>query len=126
MVSAEHCTKLPGITQGDDSSGDSGEHYGPEKAEEEATGSVMPRRPKPKVSRKVASKGKGRQLEKRHDEGELSKLPDMPLDVLYQVSPRINSIPMTGCLMISLAFADIRFRPPDGSTAGVVDQQGFS
>ena len=98
MVLAEQCTRSPGITQGDDSSGDNGERHGPETSENEVTASVTARGPKLKASRKVASGRKGKRPEKRRGEGELSKLPDAPLDILYEVSPRINPVTDDGVL----------------------------
>ena len=98
MVSAERCARSPRITQGDGSSGGNGEHYGPERSDEEATSSVTAPGPKPKASRKVASKRKEKQPKKLRDEGELSKLPSMPLDILYEVSPRIDPVTDGGIL----------------------------
>jgi len=71
---------------------DNGEYYGPEKAENGAIGPVTTRGSKPNASREAASKREGRQLEKRRGEGKCSKLPDMPLDILYGVSPRFNPV----------------------------------
>lgn len=92
MAPAEQRTESPGITEGDDLSGDNREHNGPEKAEKEATGSVMAHGHKPEALGKVASKRKGKQPKKHRDEGGLSKLPDMPLDILYEVRPGVNSV----------------------------------
>ena len=119
MVLAEQCAKSLGITQGDGSSEDT------EKTEKEAVGSVTAHEPKPRASGKAASKRKGNQPEKHHGRGELSLLPDIPLDVLYEVSPRIDSVTDDGWITTPLVFADICFHPPDGSTTGVMDQQGF-
>ena len=80
--------KLPQIVQGGASSGGSGKYYSPEKG---GSGSVTARGLKSGTWRKVASRQKEKQPEKRHN-GMLSKLPDMPLDVLYEVSFRIISV----------------------------------
>jgi hypothetical protein len=88
MVSARRNTKPPQITQGGVSSGGSGGDYGLEK---EGSGSVIARRTKSRASGKASSKQKGKQPEGRRNTGKLSKLPDMPLDVLYEVGYGINS-----------------------------------
>lgn len=51
-----------------------------------------PRGPKSRASESITSKQKGKQPGKRRDAGNLSRLPDMPLDVMYDVSYRIVSI----------------------------------
>jgi len=53
-------------------------------------------------------------------------LPDMPFDVLYDVSRRtISTANDPGALTYSMP-TDILSRPPDGSAANVVDQQDLS
>ena len=88
MVSAWWNAKSPQIAQGDVSPGGSGKYYDPER---DGSGSVTAQGPKSGASRKVTSRQKGKQSEKRRDVGMLSKLPDMPLDILYEVSSRIIS-----------------------------------
>lgn len=66
-------------------SSDSGEDYDPEK---EPSCSVVTRGSKSRTARKATVKEKGKQPEKRRNAGKLSRLPDMPLDVLYEVSYR--------------------------------------
>ena len=90
MASAWWSMKSPQIAQGDLSSGDSGKYW---DQEEGGSGSVPARGPKSGASRRVASRQKGKQPEKRRNVGMLSKLPDMPLDILYEVSSGI--IPIT-------------------------------
>jgi hypothetical protein len=75
------------IFREDVSSGDSGEDYD----SEEGLGSVTRGGRESGASRIVTSKQKGKQPEKRRNAGKLSKLPGMPLDVLYEVSPRFDS-----------------------------------
>ena len=89
MASAWWNTKSLQIAQGDVYSGGGGKHYNPEK---EGSGSVTAQGPKSGTSRKVASRRKGKQSEKGRNVGMLSKLPDMPLDILYEVSSRIISV----------------------------------
>ena len=90
MASAWWDTKSPQIAQGVVSSGDSGKCWDPEEG---GSGSVPARGPKSGASRRVASRQKGKQPEKRRNVGMLSKLPDMPLDIVYEVSSGI--IPIT-------------------------------
>ena len=70
-------------------SGDSGEDYDPE---EKGSGHSMAQKPKPRTSAKATSKQKGKQRGGRCNVGKLSKLLDMPLDTLYEVSHRIISV----------------------------------
>ena len=96
MVSASQRTESVGVAQVDPPSGDGGEHHRPEKAEKESTSSVTVREPKSRASRKAATKRKGKQPDKRRGEGDLSKLPDMPLDIMYEVSLRISPVTSDG------------------------------
>ena len=89
MTPAWWSPKLPQIAHGGTSSGGSGKHYGPEK---DGSGSVTAQGLKSGTWRKAASRQKEKQPEKRCNAGMLSKLPDMPLDVLYEVSFRIISV----------------------------------
>ena len=86
MVSKQS-TKLHRIVREDLPSGDSGEDYDPE---EKGSGHSMAQ--KPRTSAKATSKQKGKQRGGRRNVGKLSKLPDMPLDILYEVSHRIISV----------------------------------
>ena len=88
MASAWWNAKSPQIAQGDVSPGGSGKYYDPER---DGSGSITAQGPKSGASRKVTSRQKGKQSEKRRDVGMLSKLPDMPLDILYEASHRIIS-----------------------------------
>ena len=85
MVSKQS-TKLHRIVREDLPSGDSGEDYDPE---EKGSGHSMAQ--KPRTSAKATSKQKGKQRGGRRNVGKLSKLPDMPLDILYEASHRIIS-----------------------------------
>jgi hypothetical protein len=85
MVSTRQSTKY---RRGDVTPGDSGEDY----CSEEGSGSIAVRGPKSRTSRKATSKKEGKQPVKRRRAGKLSKLPDMPLDILYEVSYGINSV----------------------------------
>ena len=62
------------------------ENYNPEG---EGSDPSMTRRPTP---REGTSKQKGKQRGGRRNTGKLSKLPDMPLDILYEVSYRTISV----------------------------------
>ena len=65
-----------------------GVDYDPEK---QGSGSVKPRPEGPK-SKTPGTEQEGKQSRKNPSAGALSVLPDMPLDVLYDVSCRIVSI----------------------------------
>ena len=99
MVSTRQSTKH---RRGDASPGDSGEDY----CSEEGSGSVAVRGPKSRTSRKATPKQKGKQPGKRRRAGKLSKLPDMPLDILYEVSYGINSV---DCDKVDDGFGDCRY-----------------
>jgi len=117
MLPTRQSTRLRQIAQENVSRGDEDEDY---DSEEERSRPVTKRGPKPKAPRKVASKWKGKQPEKRRNAGKLSKLPDMPLDILHEVSYRTNSVAEHGLLItIRSAFADILSCLPEGSTADV-------
>ena len=58
--------------------------------------SVAAQRLESRASKKAVSKQKGKQPEKRRIAGKLSKLPDMPLDILYEVRRRINPATLYG------------------------------
>ena len=92
MVSAQRNTKSPQIFQEDVSSSDSDEDY--HSAEDSR--SVMTGGNKSRTSRTTTSKQKGKQPQKRRYAGKLSKLLDMPLDVLYEVSHRTDSFTEDG------------------------------
>ena len=81
-------TKSPQTVRGI-TSGDIGKDDDPEKR---GLPSFPTRGPKPGASGKTTSKRKG----KRRDVGKLSRLPDMPLDIIYDVSYRIVSIANDG------------------------------
>lgn len=50
-------------------------------------------RPKPRApTRDLTSNEKEKQPERRRNAGKLSRLPDMPLDILYEVCHRTDSI----------------------------------
>jgi len=108
------------IAQDDVSRGD-----GDEDCDSEEGGSrpVTKIGPIPKVPRKAASEWKGKQPEKYRDAGKLSKLPDMPLDILYDVSYRTNATTEESLLTtIHPVFADILSCSPEGSTADIAGQ----
>ena len=67
--------------------GDSGEVHRSEEADPDPL--TARRSGKPRAPGKVTSKQKGKRREGRRNAGKLSKLPDMPLDILYEVSHRI-------------------------------------
>lgn len=98
MVLASQCAKSAGVGQGSISSEDGVELHGPEKAEKGGTTSIMARGPKSRASRETVPKRKEKQPERRHGGGELSMLPGMPLDILYEVSPGINPASSDGML----------------------------
>ena len=77
--------------------GNGGDDY---DAEEESLGPPKARRPKPRASGKEASKEKGKQRRGRRNAGRLSKLPDMSLDILYEVSYGISSVTDDGVIMV--------------------------
>lgn len=91
MLSVQQKKKLRQTTHGDVSYDDSDEDYDPEEG---GSRSVTEKgsESSTKASRKTASKRKGKQPEKRRNAGKLSKLPDMPLDILYEVSYTAYSI----------------------------------
>jgi hypothetical protein len=120
MASAQRVTKPPQTVRGGIPSDGSDGDCNPEK---ESSGPVTARRPKSRASRKSSSKQNGEQPKNRHDGGKLSKLPGMPLDVLHDVSCRVD--PVTNSGMMHLAFSDIFFCPSDGSTENFVGQQGL-
>ena len=99
MVSTRRSTKVRQVSLEDDNSGDRGKNHGPE----EGSGPLAAQRPKPRASGKAASKQKG----KRCNAAKLSKLPDMPLDVLYEVSYRI--VFLTDDTVCNDAFGVCRF-----------------
>ena len=95
MSLAQRSATSSQIAQGGGFSGGSGECY-----DSEGEGSVTKREARSKVSRKPTSKQKGKQTAKHREAGKLSKLPDMPLDVLYEVKDRILSSLTTGSMII--------------------------
>ena len=120
MASARRNATLPQIPQGGVFSGDSGKAHDPET---KSSGSATSRGPKSRASRKAASKQKGKQPNKRRRNiGKLSKLPGMPLDVLYEVSHRIISDPDDGvcdnvfgiyrCSLFSTRCISCKYRGP--------------
>lgn len=86
MVSTQQSTESYQVVGEGGPPGDSGEDYDPE----ESSGPLAARRPKPRLSGKGAPKQKGKQCGGRRYVGRLSRLPDMPLDILYEV--RIISV----------------------------------
>ena len=77
--------------------------------------------PKSRALKTSISKKSGNQSGECHNAGELSRLPDLPLDVLYEVRHGIISVTDNGVDRDdSLAFTDILPRLPDGSVAHVV------
>jgi len=82
MDSVQRSTKPPDIAQ-DLPFGISGEDHGPE---ERSSSSITARGQKTTASRKVTSRGGGEQPEECRNVGELSRLPDIPLDILYEVT----------------------------------------
>ena len=116
MPPARQNTKSRQIAQDDAFRGD-GEDY---DLEEGGSCSVTKRGSKSKAPRKVASKWKGKQSEKHNNVGKLSKLPDMPLDILYEVSYRTSS-ETEECLLTTIhsAFTDVLSSSPKGSSADV-------
>jgi len=112
------------VVQEDTSASDSGEDYHPE---EDGPDSVVARGPKSRASTRTTSKQKGKQHQKRRNAGKLSRLPDMPLDILYEVSHRTKYIIYDGVPEpMDLMFADILPRSSGGPTADVVGQQALS
>ena len=73
---------MHGTVREDVSCGDSDEDYDPD---EKRSRPATERGSKSRASKKVASKQKGKRPEKRRKAVKLSKLPDMPLDILYEV-----------------------------------------
>jgi len=78
------------------SSGDISKDYDLEKWSSASL--PAPRGPKSRASGITTSKQKGKQPGKRRDAGKLSRLPDMPLDVMYDVSYRIVSVASGGII----------------------------
>lgn len=97
MPLAQRSATSSQIAQGGGSSGGSGECY---DSEGEGEGSVTKREARSKVSRKPTSKQKGKETAKHREAGKLSKLPDIPLDVLYEVKDRILPSLTTGSMII--------------------------
>jgi len=120
MVSAQRSSKrLRTARNGRSSGGGSGDQEpGPEAS---GLSSGKTRGPKSGASGAAAPKENGKQPWRHNDVGELSKLLEMPLDVLYEVSPGIVSVADDG-IKIHFAFADIISCPSVGSTADVMDQ----
>lgn len=58
------------------------------------------------------------------DAGKLSKLPDMPLDILYEVS--YNPVSANSIDGDTFDVTDFLSCPSNGPTAGVMDQQDLS
>jgi len=87
MLSAQRNTKSRQIFREDVSSGDSDEDYD----SGDDSRSVTTGGNKPRALRTTTLKQKGKQPQKRRYAGKLSKLLDMPLDVLYEVSHRTDS-----------------------------------
>lgn len=83
MSPAQQTTGPQHIVRGNTSSLDGGEDN-PQEHSRSVTAKF-------KAPKKVASKQKGKQPKKNRNTAKLSKLPDMPLDILYDVSYRINS-----------------------------------
>ena len=59
---------------------------------EESGSSTTCQRPKTRAPRDLTSNEKEKQPERRRNAGKLSRLPDMPLDILYEVCHRTCSI----------------------------------
>ena len=93
MVSTRQSTKRRQTVREGAHLGDSGEDYDPG---DESSGLPKARRPKPRASGKGTSEQKGKQRGGRRNAGRLSKLPDMPLDILYEVSGGIVPSLTTG------------------------------
>ena len=88
MVSSRS-TKPHQVVREDSPSGDGGEGCGPERG----PSSVTTRGPKSRASRKATStQQKGKQPERCRNVGRLSKLPDMSLDILSDVSYRVTPV----------------------------------
>ena len=88
MVSTRRNAKIHQIVQGVpcDDSGEDCDHDGL------GSSSVTAQRPGSRAPKKAVSKQKG----KHRIAGKLSKLPDMPLDILYEVRHRIYSVALDG------------------------------
>ena len=93
MVSAPRTAKSCDMVQGDVSSDNSGKDYDPEK---EGSDSVTDDGPKARASGTATWRGKGKRPGKRRSKGELSMLPEMPLDILCEVSSRTNPVTNNG------------------------------
>ena len=90
MGPVQRCTKSPRIARGVVPSSERSRSHDPDK---EGSGSVTTQGSRSRDPRKATLKRKWKQPEKLRNAGKLSKLPDMPLDVLYEVSYR--TIPAT-------------------------------
>jgi len=119
MVSTRQGRKPRQVIRESTPSGDSGEDHDPD---EERLDPVTARRPKSRAPEQITQKQKGKRPEKRRNARKLSKLLDMPLDVLYEVSYRFTSV-TDG--MHADASVDILSFPSRGSTANVVGQQNL-
>jgi len=81
----------------------------------EGSDSVAARGPKSIAPIKATPKKKGKQPEKCRNAGKLSRLPDMPSDVLYEVGHRTGYITHDGIpQLMHSAFTDILSRSPGG------------
>jgi len=116
MVSTRRGTKSREVIQEVVSSGDCGEDY-------ERSGPASSRSPKSKPSIKPISKQKGKQPGGRRNVGKLSRLPIIPLDVLYEV---IYGLIYVADGTPADVFADIPPCPSSGFTTDVMDQQSLS
>ena len=127
MTSARWNGKSPQAVQSGVSSGVIDKDYDLEKR---SSVSDIARAHKSRSEGKDISKQRGKQPGKLRNAGKLSKLPDMPIDIMYDVSyslMRFVSIASDGrCAMTHRTFSDILFCPPDGSATNVVDDQGPS
>ena len=63
---------------------------------------------------------KGKQQEKRRKKAKLSMLPEMPVDILYEVR---GTLPQ-GVVVDAITLPDIFSRPPEGSNAHLLDGKG--
>ena len=98
------------------------EDYGPK----DASHSVATRGRKSTAPTTATLKRKGKQPGKRRNAGKLSKLPNMPLDILYDVSHKVDSF--TDDRIDNHPFngdADTLSRSPVGPTTDIASQQGI-
>lgn len=122
MRLAKLSTKFPQTVRGV-TSGDIGKDEDPEKR---GSAAFSARGPKFRVSGNTASKKKWKHPGTRRDAGRLSRLPDMPLDVMYDVSYRIASIAGGGVYDNLMDLYRYSLLSPDGFTPNIVGQQGLS